>query len=193
MVALKCFSKNDQNFSIQVQALFRADNVLEVIFFLRAPQESMNWLSFLQISKGQLGEQVLGLLKQKDELWKSHCFEFFFTFDPLKEPYFEVNFSPQGHWAFYSFEKYRQRGEDSVRPPQLKTKIVYIEKFGLDIHLELDVSLFLPSKQEIHMAPAAILKFPHGNEFWALEHSSQQPDFHNFKSKSMRLSKSQEA
>ena len=178
--------------SLYSEAHLLQEAMLEVVFRLRAKEDSFHWLNFFQISKLDLGESSLGSEQYKDELWKSHCFEFFFTVDPRGESYFEVNFSPQGLWAFYSFEKYRCRRDSAVRPNSLKTRMISVDPGSFDVYLQLDVASILMEKKEIYVAPTAILSFPNGNEFWALEHASEKPDFHNFKSKMIQLSKSNE-
>lgn len=106
-----------------------------------------------------------------DELWQHSCFELFVA-DGHGPGYQEFNFSPSGAWAHYCFSDYRQpmTSNDEVRPPAIRTRVT-------NNALELTVQL---SRLSGRMALAAVIEDDTGQlHYWALNHPSQNPDFHH--------------
>ncbi len=66
--------------------------------------------------------QATSLRSQKDELWKSTCFEFFVG-RPESEFYLEFNFAPSGDFAIYAFDRYRE-GMAKIEPAALPQLLV---------------------------------------------------------------------
>ncbi|HEX4693999.1 DOMON-like domain-containing protein [Sphingomonas sp.] len=104
-----------------------------------------------------------------DELWKHTCFEAFVQ--PAASPaYTELNFSPSGEWAAYSFDACRQGMRHapfapvfSWRSPVLRASVDLVDTLA-DWRLNL----------------AAVIEAKDGTKsYWALAHAPGPPDFHN--------------
>ena len=114
-----------------------------------------------------------------DALWKHTCFEVFIGVKG--EPaYREFNFSPSGQWAIYDFRAWRERNDDFrvVAAPQLR-----FEQDGKDAWLEARVPgtalPTVPAGTELEIGLAAVIERDDGElEYWAVQHSVAQPDFH---------------
>lgn len=119
---------------------------------------------------------------RRDELWKHTCFELFLK-DDGANAYTELNFSPNGDWAAYRFERYRQGRTDlDCIAPQITTRSgtnglvfsVFMPLDGLDV-----------GTGQVRLGPAAIVAAKNGAQsYWALYHPEDKPDFHlneNFK------------
>ncbi|HAG92296.1 MAG TPA: hypothetical protein DCL41_10505 [Bdellovibrionales bacterium] len=112
--------------------------------------------------------------ERKDELWKSNCFELFFSFGQAS--YFEMNLSPSGDWQFYEFETYRQRAAlpNEFQIFQLQSQK---SKDGYEISGTIESqTLNLTEIQSLH--PCVILNLNGKNSFWAPQHNLGSPDFH---------------
>lgn len=120
-----------------------------------------------------------GPLKRGDDLWRSTCFEAFLAPKP-GGPYVEMNASPSGAWAFYSFDGYRKRSsaraalcvegiETTLQPQEfhITARVCGLEelsavrgscKLGLSVVMEDNAGAF---------------------SYWALAHAPGKPDFHH--------------
>lgn len=111
---------------------------------------------------------------QADELWKTTCFELFLNDGEGR--YRELNFSPGGQWALYSFAGYRHRaGEAQMRDfPEIrheKGDNVFVQTVFVD-------AAILRGAQSA--ALAAVLEEEGGRpSYWALVHNGLRPDFHD--------------
>ncbi len=114
-----------------------------------------------------------------DELWKHTCFEAFIGIKG--EPgYREFNFSPSGQWAVYDFRAWRERNQDfrTAAAPQLR-----FEQDGPDAWLEARLPGAalpdVPAGTELEIGLAAVIERSDGElEYWAVQHSLAEPDFH---------------
>jgi hypothetical protein len=114
---------------------------------------------------------------RRDRLWEHTCLEAFVG--PADgAPYLEVNLSPSGDWAVWSFDGYREamRPAEHVRSlPSLTSR---------DETLRLEASVPLPPSAGWHDTKlraglAAVLESRDGRfSYWACAHPSSQPDFH---------------
>lgn len=119
---------------------------------------------------------------RRDELWKHTCFELFLKDDESNE-YIELNFSPNGDWAAYLFESYRQGRTDlACAPPQIATRA---DDKGLHVSVRMPLTALDLGTGQVWLGPAAIISSQSGaRSFWALHHPEDNPDFHlteNFK------------
>ena len=113
---------------------------------------------------------------RRDELWMQTCFEAFLKAkDSVR--YIEFNFAPNGDWAAYQFERYRQGGSDlDIAAPDIQMesrpdKLILTAAIGA-----LPTDLL---SGQIQMGPAAILQTHQDTRsYWALEHPADQADFH---------------
>ncbi len=112
-----------------------------------------------------------------DDLWQHTCLEAFFSLDQqANSPYTEMNISPAGHWNFYDFSAYRtdQRRTDHV-------SVAITSKNQTDQAL-FQVEIKSPLKPLLlqYCGISVILEFQDGEKsYWALDHISPRPDFHN--------------
>lgn len=129
--------------------------------------------------------------QRRDELWKSTCLEIFVGGSD-DQSYLEMNLSPSGHWNMYFFEKYRseQREVSEPRPPLTKVEQV-VNGDMLIWHGSLtggpDISALL-EQPNLVMSATAVLQYHSGeNEYWAINHAGEKPDFHLRKSFRLHL------
>ena len=129
--------------------------------------------------------------QRKDELWKHTCFEAFVS-QGTSGGYYEFNFSPSTEWAMYSFNGYRE-GMASVTPIERDwLPRVSVRQLPQGLELEAVVHLasmpLVPADATLRLAPSAIIE-EEGDElsYWALNHPSGHPDFHNAKSLGLEI------
>jgi hypothetical protein len=113
-------------------------------------------------------------------LWKHTCFEAFISASG-SSGYYELNFSPSGQWAIYSFDRYRT-GMSAVEvstPPRLAVR-------AHDDRLELEAVVYLfdlglgREGLELKLALTAVVEDDSGSlSYWALKHAPGKPDFHH--------------
>ncbi len=114
-----------------------------------------------------------------DELWKHTCFEVFIGIKG--EPaYREFNFSPSGQWAAYDFRAERERKHDFrlAAVPQLR-----FERNDKEAWLQACLPAgALPTAApgtEFELNLTAVIERADGElEYWAVQHSPGEPDFH---------------
>lgn len=114
--------------------------------------------------------------ERRDELWKHTCLEAFIRLEGADE-YLEFNFAPNGDWAAYAFDGYRQNGRDlTVSPPQIDSS---------EASEEIRATVTLPTLPELYQTDAiqlglsAVIETPQNDRFyWALFHPNETPDFH---------------
>jgi hypothetical protein len=122
---------------------------------------------------------------RKDELWKTTCFELFFSI-PGQTDYFELNFSPSGEWNAYHFDSYRDGMKTEMRIQV--TQIRHGLKDGLfELQTSVDLSSLLTELRAQLGSPnltldaslSAVIQNQKGStSFWALRHVGNQPNFH---------------
>jgi hypothetical protein len=115
-----------------------------------------------------------------DGLWKHTCFEAFIAVTGTPG-YRELNFSPSGRWAIYSFSSYREGMSPTnvTVPPALDLR-------RFDDRLELDAAIRLPdlvgqrAGHTLKLALTAVVEDDGGTlSYWALKHAPAKPDFHH--------------
>jgi len=122
---------------------------------------------------------------RKDELWKTTCFELFFSIQGQTD-YFELNFSPSGEWNAYHFDSYRNGMETEMRIQA--TQIRHGLKDGLfELQTTVDLSQLMTELRAQLGSPnitldaslSAVIQNQKGSTtFWALRHVGNQPNFH---------------
>lgn len=114
--------------------------------------------------------------ERRDELWKHTCLEAFVRLEAANE-YLEFNFAPNGDWAGYEFDGYRQNGRDlTVSAPRIDcTEASHV----------IRATVTLPTLPELYQSNAIQLGFsvvietPQNDRFyWAMFHPNDRPDFH---------------
>jgi hypothetical protein len=106
-----------------------------------------------------------------DGLWRSTCFEAFVRGGG--KSYCEFNFSPSGEWASYAFDGYREGMHETPTRARILTT-VRPHMLAVGVHLNADFD------RSAQMALAAVIEETDGRKsYWALEHPSGAPDFHD--------------
>jgi hypothetical protein len=113
---------------------------------------------------------------RSDRLWQTTCFELFVK-RADGERYFEYNFSPSTEWALYRFSAYRTgMAEEMIARPRIACD--YSES-----HFALNAEFDLPDGLEdgpLMMGIAAVVEESDDHRsYWALAHTSGEPDFHH--------------
>ncbi len=115
-----------------------------------------------------------------DGLWNHTCFEAFIA-TAEKTGYYELNFSPSGQWAIYSFDSYRK----GMSPPDVSIPPTLSVRHG-DYSLELDATISLhelralQDARTLKLALSAVIEDDSGTlSYWALKHAPDKPDFHH--------------
>ncbi len=118
--------------------------------------------------------------ERADGLWNHTCFEAFIA-QAGNAAYYELNFSPSGQWALYSFDSYRK----GMSPPDVSTPPTLAVRRG-DYSLELDATFNLnelhglTGARTLKLALSAVIEDDSGNlSYWALKHAPDKPDFHH--------------
>jgi hypothetical protein len=110
-------------------------------------------------------------------LWEETCFEFFLA-EKKAEAYWEVNFSPAGHWNVYRFEAYRQGMQAE---PAFSALPVTVQRDSHVFRLEaaMDLGILIPAAKVLKAGITAVIKGQDGSlSYWALTHPGPHPDFH---------------
>ena len=115
-----------------------------------------------------------------DSLWRHTCFEAFVALRDVPA-YHEMNFSPSGEWAVFSFERYRDGS--LVRDEGCAPRIAFIEtRKGLELSavVSLDPLGPLYTRSPLRIALSAVIESTDGKlSYWALDHPPGEPDFHH--------------
>ena len=111
---------------------------------------------------------------RQDELWQTTCFELFLRRGDGS--YREYNFATSGRWAIYDFESYRA-GMSEFNP----TTMPEVSARAGDRLLAVNVTLSARDLAGFDaMGLNAVLEESDGTKsFWALEQSTDRPDFHD--------------
>jgi hypothetical protein len=115
-----------------------------------------------------------------DRLWQHTCCELFAR-RGHGPAYRELNFSPSGEWAAFGFERYREGTPlvDEALAPHIAVRSAR-GKFELDAVIRLDCLSLGHGREPLSLALSAVIEDSEGGlSYWALAHSSAQPDFHH--------------
>lgn len=139
----------------------------------------LTWRAFGDLGRVLLPEFV-DHPGRTDELWRHTCFEAFLQ--PVGgEGYVEFNFATSLQWATYRFDGYREGMRDaSIQPWAMQG---HIPPRGLELSVDLAPGRFarpdLPAPDWRLGVTAVIEDVKGGISYWALNHPSDRPDFHN--------------
>ena len=113
-----------------------------------------------------------------DGLWHHTCFEAFIGV-PGSEAYCELNFSPSGEWAAYTFTGYRA-GQALLELPAPPEARWHQSKGLLELALVLHPTALPRPAGPLRLAASAVLEEQSGTiSHWALRHPEGKPDFHH--------------
>ena len=166
---LSAFDRRFQSISLVGAIEQQGPYTLNVGYWLRDPNQLMQW-----------PELVNGNPRQ-DFLWEHTCYEIFIGVHG-EDFYREINLSPSQAWQVYQFEEYRYP-EDM--PPQTANDIELNQlkrtHYGLSVNLDLTEFMLKHKLQwaNLFLSLSAVLKTSQGNQYYAMQHSSPNADFHN--------------
>lgn len=113
-----------------------------------------------------------------DGLWHHTCFEAFVGV-PGSGAYCELNFSPAGEWAGYTFTGYRA-GRALLELPAPPEAHWGRSDSLLELAVVLNPTALLHAAGPLRLAASAVLEEQSGTiSHWALRHPAGQPDFHH--------------
>ena len=114
-----------------------------------------------------------------DDLWKTTCFEIFWSHDGTS--YREFNLSPSTRWACYDFDGFRAGARDA--PAEVAIEFAASGEM-LTLSAEITSSLPLPATVALN----AIIRDADGaNRFWALAFAPGAPEFHSATCRALSL------
>lgn len=113
---------------------------------------------------------------RRDELWQTTCFELFVQAQD-RRGYAEFNIAPNGDWAAYQFDGYRENMRQAdVPPPLVETRM---EDGCMTVQVEVSTHSLGMEAQGILLGPAVIIEtLDSVRSYWALHHPADRPDFH---------------
>ena len=134
------------------------------------------------VARGQIGAIAVPGIDEPgrfDNLWKTTCFEIFWSDDGTS--YREFNLSPSTRWACYDFDAFREGMRDA--PAEVEIAIaVSASELRLDATIRSDLPL--PGSVALN----AIIEDADGvNRFWALAFQPGAPEFHAEQCRALRL------
>lgn len=170
---------------LSLQAFEKPDPAFSINFFYEAKNSLVDFKFQIlgDLSQVEFLENNADPLFTKN-LWKHTCAEVFVR-NKDACPYFEWNFGLNSHWWAAEFSSYRKvRKERDDLFPISQEKYVSKKNDEMIFMSSLDLSK-LGLQQDAQFHPSFVLKSKKGPKIhWALQHLSQQPDFHqaeNFK------------
>ncbi len=116
-----------------------------------------------------------GQPRRADRLWEHSCFELFAAAAPA---YREFNFAPDGAWAVYDFDDYRQAAATAV--PDLDPAVRVTQDYRpLQWRLTVELASAALPVMTRRLGLSAVLESIDGERaYWALAHPGAAPDFH---------------
>lgn len=166
---LNAFDRRFQAISLVGAIEQQGPSTLNVGFWLRDPNQYVLW------------PELVAAHPRQDFLWEQTCFEIFIG---VKEEdfYREINLSPSQAWQAYQFEEYRY-------PEEMPLQVAYdidlnqLKRTHYGLNVSLDLTDFMALNKlkwaDLFLGLSAVLKTPQGDQYYAMQHSSPQADFHN--------------
>lgn len=121
-------------------------------------------------------------------LWEHTCAEAFIALDG-SPAYHELNFSPSGEWAAFSFADTRALSptQSEVAPPRVSTRT---DDDALDLDVVLALASLAPAyaSAPLRMGLSAVVEADDGSlSHWSLVHPADRPDFHHRATRTLPL------
>ena len=166
---LSAFDRRFQSISLVGAIEQQGPYTLNVGYWLRDPNQLMQW------------PELVNENPRQDFLWEQTCYEIFIGVHG-EDFYREINLSPSQAWQVYQFEEYRYL---EYIAPQAATDIVHNyhkrTHYGLSVSLDLTEFMLKHKLQwaNLFLSLSAVLKTSQGNQYYAMQHSSPNADFHN--------------
>ena len=151
--------------SFELEAERRTDGALALWYRLEADLDELR----LPISTDPM---------RTDGLWHHTCFEAFVGATG-SEAYWELNFSPSGEWAAYTFTGYRAGRALLELPGPPEARWSRSDR-RLELAVVLKLTAFPGEAGPLRLAASAVLEEQSGTiSWWALRHPEGKPDFHH--------------
>lgn len=152
-----------------VSAVDPQGSTLNIGFWIRDPLQLIQW------------PNIEPQINRQDFLWENTCFEVFIGIQG-EDFYREVNLSPSQAWQCYQFEEYRYP-EDMPPVSADDIDLVSIQRTHYGLNATLDLCAFLTEHQvklgDLFIGLSAVVQTSKGIEYFAIQHTSPMPDFHN--------------
>lgn len=157
---------------IETLVPFSKKEGLSIKFHLQSIHDDLIQLSYELIGDSPLFHTSNSKEKRQRELWKETCFELFLK--AKDGHYLEFNFTHDGRWNCYQFTSYRSELLEAQIGGPVSSHWNKEKNFETKIHLS-------PFKlNEFYSFNAtAVLCFENNQEFLALDHPQERPDFHD--------------
>src|SRR5579862_5198141 len=114
------------------------------------------------------------------DLWRHTCFEAFIALDG-QQAYHEFNFASSGEWCIYALSSYRNGSPlaDEAMRPDISVRSTQ-SRLELDAIVRLDLLSPVYSRAPLRIGLSAVIEADDGTlSYWAINHPSDKPDFHN--------------
>lgn len=136
-----------------------------------------SWIFKIQTAKkNELALPQGKTQERRDFLWQATCLECF-IFDAHSKHYWEYNFAPNGAFALYAFDSYRQKSNE----PPCKPPLIFLKKIKNKHFIFKIIPQTLPPFNHPHFHFCVVLKNKKGELFYFAEkHFKEKPDFHFF-------------
>lgn len=173
----------NRNIRIVVAAETLLPASVRLVFLVIDPEQHIVWPTTQQIEQShhEVAQSFEMGYARRDYLWQHTCFELFIGIKN-KTAYREINLSPAQAWNCYQFEQYR---EPAQMPPMPAQDIQLLELKAQPQKLEaiLDLHQFLQTNEcqwdDLVFGLTSVVKLKNNSElYFALSHSTDQPDFH---------------
>jgi len=115
--------------------------------------------------------------RRRDRLWEETCFELFLGTSESRA-YWELNFSPAGHWNVYRFTSYRK---GMIEEPVIASLPFDVRRDSqaLTLTAEIGIGKIVPAGKDLAATVAAVIvTIDGGKSYWAPVHPASRPDFH---------------
>ena len=114
-----------------------------------------------------------------DYLWKTTCFEIFWSHDGTS--YREFNLSPSTRWACYDFDAFREGMRNAPAEVEIAVSVS-----GDELRLVADIRSDLPLPATVALN-GIIADADGANRFWALAFRPGAPEFHAAECRALEL------
>lgn len=173
----------NRNIRIVVAAETLLPASVRLVFLVIDPEQQIVWPTTQQIEQSHdITAQSFEMgYARRDYLWQHTCFELFVGIKN-KTAYREINLSPAQAWNCYQFEQYRQPAQMPPVPAQ-DIQLLQLQAQPQKLEAILDLQQFLQTNEcqwdDLVFGLTSVIKLKNNSElYFALNHSTAQPDFH---------------
>ncbi|MDD0853177.1 hypothetical protein HBN50_08715 [Halobacteriovorax sp. GB3] len=157
---------------IETLVPFSKKKGLSIKFQLQSIHDDLIQLSYEIIGDSPLFHSSNSKEKRQRELWMETCFELF-----LKSKdghYLEFNFTHDGRWNCYEFASYRS----DLLEAKIQGPVAFYWNGERSFDTKINLSPYNLDDFDFFNA-TAVLSYDYNQEFLALDHPQERPDFHD--------------